>query len=145
MKHRIVSKRAFQVVGIAQRTSNARPAEIGALFRRFHAENTLAKIEDKLDDSAITLYTDYESDHTGPFTMVLGAIVHRADRVPNGMVARTVPAQRYAVIEARGAMPAALIATWSAVWASDLPRSYGVDFDLFSGPDAADVHVALRG
>jgi hypothetical protein len=42
-------------------------------------------------------------------------------------------------------MPGALIATWSAVWTSDLPRSFGVDFDFHPGLDAADVHVALRG
>ena len=144
MKHRIVSKPAFRVVGVPLRTSNARGEEIGALFGRFFAGNMLAQIQGKLGDGAIALYTDYESDHTGLFTIVLGAIVSRADRVPPGMIARGVPAQRYALIESRGDMPSALKATWSEVWSSDLPRSFGVDFDLYVGSDAVDVHVALR-
>jgi predicted transcriptional regulator YdeE len=144
VKHRIVAKPAFQVVGVPLRTSNSRGEEIGALFGRFFAENTLARIPDKLGDGAITLYTDYESDHTGLYTIVLGAIVSRTEHVPPGMVTRTVPAQRYAAIESRGDMPAALKATWFEVWRSDLPRSFGVDFDLQRGSDAVDVHVALR-
>lgn len=145
MNHRIVEKPAFQVVGLSLRTSNARGDEIGALFGRFFAGNLAALIPDRRGDCVIALYTDYESDHTGMYTIVLGGIVSRTSVAPADMIARTVPAQRYALVESRGDMPAALMETWRNVWSSDLPRSYGTDFDLHHGSDAVDVHVALRG
>jgi predicted transcriptional regulator YdeE len=144
MKFIEVEVPAFRVVGISLRTSNARMDEIGAFFGRFFAEDVLSKIPGRADRSWITLYSSYESDHTGEFTMTLGAIVARDHPVPRGLVALDVPAQRYAVFPARGAMPAALVDTWQRVWTAPIERAFTYDFDAHDSAESVDVHVALR-
>jgi predicted transcriptional regulator YdeE len=69
--------------------------------------------------------------------------------VPEGMEVRQIPSQTYAVFRAKGRMPDEIVAVWANVWASDLPRSYTYDFEVydkrFTRPlrKEADVYVAV--
>lgn len=98
---RAVQQESFTVVGIATRTSNAkeRTAEgvIGKQWQRLMKEALLATIPNKADGNIVALYTEYASDKDGEYSYVLGARVTNAERIPAGMVAKSVPAGRYAV------------------------------------------------
>ncbi len=62
------------------------------------------------------------------------------------MVAKSVPAARYAVIAAEGKQPEATVAAWRAVWVSDLPRTDSGDFDVHrheTGGARVDLQVAI--
>lgn len=101
MKPKVAQQAAFTVVGIAVRTSNAREMTadgvIGNQWGRFMTEGVLAKIPNKADKAMVAVYTDYASDHNGEYTFLLGARVTSDADVPAGMVAKTIPAGRYAV------------------------------------------------
>lgn len=62
---------------------------------------------------------------------------------------RKIPAQTYAVFTAIGWMPDEILAVWSMVWLSDIPRTYTIDFEVydqrFTNPNqkAVDVCVAV--
>ncbi|WP_119459688.1 GyrI-like domain-containing protein [Rhodospirillaceae bacterium SYSU D60014] len=142
------AREAFTIVGIAARTSNSEGGRIAALWQRFYAEGIQQRIPDRLSDDVYSLYTDYESDHTGPFTLVIGCAVSKAEALPDGLVAKAVPAAKYAVIDATGPQPDTVMQQWQAIWASDLPRSYSGDFDLYRNRKGetprVEIHVAIR-
>ena len=145
MNHKTISLAAFTVAGISLRASNDRPQEIGALWQRFYAEGIATKVPNKRSENIHSVYIDYESDHTKPYTLIIGCEVSDAASLPSGLVLKIVPAAKYAVIPANGKQPDALIAAWQEVWKSDLPRTYSGDFDLYvsQGSDPQDLDVNL--
>ncbi len=72
MNYQNVSRPAFTVVGISARVSNDRPQEIGKLWQQFYVQGIAAKIPNKKSEKIYSVYIDYESDHTKPYTMVIG-------------------------------------------------------------------------
>jgi predicted transcriptional regulator YdeE len=126
MNSRAVQQEGFTVVGIAVRTSNAdqmtpeRP--IGKQWERLFKEGVLAAIPNKADANIVALYTEYASDKDREYTYVLGARVTKADNVPTGMVAKNVPAGRYAMFTSeRGPVQKVVVEMWQRVWAT--PKS----------------------
>ena len=115
----------FKIIGIALRTDNS-PAglqKLGAHWQRFFQEQILEKIPNKASPKTYAVYTDYESDHTNAYTLILGAKVSEAStKAPEGLVAHTIPGQSYAVVTARGSMPQALIKSWQEIWQSGWRR-----------------------
>ena len=135
------------VAGVTARTSNAREADpataaLPALWGRFMAAGGSPS-------TVFSVYTDYESDVHGAYTVVLG---REAGRSTSGeRTVRVVPG-RYAVFTSTGDMPAAVIAGWQAVWAyfaePDAPaRAYTTDFEQYEpdDPSTVHIHVAVRG
>jgi predicted transcriptional regulator YdeE len=157
---KIVEQAGFTVIGISARTTNAREMSgkgvIGEAWGRFMKQNLSSKIPNKVDSDILALYTDYESDANGAYTFLLGAKVSSADSVPAGMVARTIPAARYAVFTSeKGPVAKVVPETWSHIWA--LPesapggsRAYQADFELYDQRAAdpqnsqVDVYVGIK-
>jgi predicted transcriptional regulator YdeE len=141
-------RQTFTVAGIAGRVSNAWPEAMDALWQRFHQEKVATRVLERTSDAVYALYRDYERDHTGEYTMVLGYEVPAdsiiANDTPKGLVAAVVPAATYALIEARGEQPAALIEAWKQVWASTLPRNYICDFEVHWGPETVELYISIR-
>ena len=85
------------------------------------------------------------------YTLVIGCEVGDGESLPEGLVSRTVPAAKYAVISAGGKQPDSVIAAWQQVWGSDLARAFSADFELYAGkgsspPDQeVNIYVAIRG
>jgi predicted transcriptional regulator YdeE len=149
----IVQKPAVVVIGIDCRTSNtpeAGPKDIPKLWGRFYSEDILNRIPNKTSNEVIALYCDYEGDCTQPYSVVIGCPVSSIDTIPEGMVAKTIPASAYAVFHAIGEHPKALIETWGNIWKqSSLERTYISDFELygnkfFSGlPKEVEVYIGI--
>lgn len=125
----------FQMIGLAIRTSNANgqaAQEIGQLWNKFLSSEALAKIPNRMDDTVYSLYTDYEGDHTQPYTVVLGCQVTHLDQVPEGMVARSFGGGNYVKMSARGDLQQGVVVQqWQKIWAMDLDRAYTADFEVF--------------
>ncbi|MGC2420662.1 MAG: GyrI-like domain-containing protein [Candidatus Acidiferrales bacterium] len=160
MAPKIVEETGFTVVGIAARTTNAKEMAgkgvIAQQWDRFMKEGLLSKIPHKLDSEVLAVYTDYESDANGAYTFLIGARVSPADDVPAGMVAKKVPAGRYAVFTSeRGFVGKVVPETWSRIWAKPKSapggdRAYRADFEVY-GQRAADpqnaqvdIYVGIR-
>lgn len=145
----------FQVIGIEARTSNAqemtKDGVIPKQWERLMKENLLARIPHKTDRAIVALYTDYQSDKDGAYTYVLGAKVSSVATVPEGMVARKVPAGRYAVFTSdRGAAARVVFETWKRIWDAPLDRVYRTDFEVYDQPAAGSqkppvgIYVGIR-
>ena len=141
MKPRIVEQDGFAVIGIAVRTNNAKEMTpdgvIGKQWGRFMQEGLLEKIPHRADQSIVAVITDYASDKDGDYTQVIGARVLRIEDVPQGMVAKKVPAGRYAVFTSeKGSVAQVVVGTWQRIWATPKSepggnRAYKADFEVY--------------
>ena len=160
MNPKVVQQAAFTVVGIAVRTSNAAEmtadGAIGKEWGRFMQEGVLGKIPNKADKNIVAVYTDYASDKDGEYTYLLGARVTSDSDVPAGMVAKKIPAGRYAVFTSeKGPAPKVVAEVWRRIWAQpkSVPggdRAYKADFEIYDERAAdpqnmqMDVYVGIK-
>src|ERR1700747_853590 len=76
---KVVDEAGFDVIGIAERPTNAKEMSgegvIGKPWARFFQANVLAQIPNKADTSIIAVLTDYASDKDGEYTHLIGARV----------------------------------------------------------------------
>ncbi|MBF8192645.1 GyrI-like domain-containing protein [Nonomuraea sp. K274] len=140
------------VVGFAVRTTNADEmdparARLPALWQRAGAPGAFAHVPGRADENLYAVLTDYESDHHGAYTQIVGIGVRTVPRLPEGMVAVRVPAARTLNLRARGPMPQALVEAWQQVWkhteSGGTPsRAFTTDLEVHH-PDGADLYVAI--
>jgi predicted transcriptional regulator YdeE len=125
----------FCVIGISIRTTNNNgqsAKDIGELWVKFMSENIIDKIPNKVDVSIYSIYTDYEGDHTKPYTTILGCKVENLETIPEGMVAKTINGGDYTKFVAKGDLTeGAVFVEWTKIWAMDLPRIYSADFEVY--------------
>jgi len=142
---------AKTVIGIARRTSNADGrsiTDIPATWTAFLQQNATAKIKNRaLPPTMYAVYSDYASDWKGEYSYMIGCGVTRAGTVPEGMEVRKIPAQTYVVFNAKGRMPDEVVAAWSMIWLSELPRTYTYDFEVydkrFTSPKQKEVDICI--
>lgn len=143
----------FQVIGIAIRTTNQNgqaKKDIGNLWKTFMSENMLEKIPDAIDQTIYAVYTDYEGDHTQPYTTILGYKVWSLDNVPNGMLGKEINKASYTKYTAKGDLTDnAVVDEWTKIWNADLNRTYKADFEVYdekaSNPTngEADIYIGI--
>ena len=138
---------SFQVVGLAQRTSNANgqaAREIAELWGRFVQEQLVAQIPNRVDDTIYSLYTDYEGDHTQPYTVLLGCRVANTEQIPEGMESRTIRGGEYVKFNTRGDLNDGIVVEqWHKIWNSNLPRAYTSDYEVWDAraQNPADAEI----
>ena len=143
----------FDVVGVSIITNNQKGAEdINALWETFFTTKVGQKVSNKTDDMIYAVYSDYVGDHEQPYRLTIGYRVPEApseSTVAEGLHRVCVVDQSYAVLSATGKQPQALIETWTAIWSSDLERSYATDFELYGprffeeGVNEVLVHIGV--
>lgn len=144
----------FKVIGISVRTTNEKgqsAADIGKLWNKFMSEGIIEKIPNKIDHTIFSIYTDYESDHTKPYTTILGCKVENFDIIPNGMIAKSFEGGNYTKFVSKGDLQkGAVYLEWLKIWEMDLKRTYTADFEIYGkkaqNPTNAevDIFVAIK-
>jgi CubicO group peptidase (beta-lactamase class C family)/predicted transcriptional regulator YdeE len=160
MNPKVIERGGFTVVGIEARTSNAREMTadgvIGKQWGRIFQEGLLEKIPNKADQNIVAVYTDYASDHDGEYTFLLGARVTSDANVPAGMVAKKIPAGKFAVFTTdKGPGPQVVPAAWMKI--NSLPpsatggdRVYAADYEIYderaTDPQnlQADIYIGIK-
>ena len=148
MNHQI---KTFQVIGIAVRTTNENGQSaqvIPALWNRFMSEGILDQIPNKVDNTLYCIYTDYEKDHTKPYTTILGCKVSNLDQIPNGLVGKTFEEQTYIKRVAKGNLMKGIVyEEWTKIWNADLNRAFNADFEVYDerthNPENAEVDIFI--
>lgn len=145
---------SFQVIGLAIRTSNenGRAAkDIPALWSQFFSEGVLAKIPNRYDDTLYCIYTDYEKDHTRPYTTILGCRVHSLEEIPEGMTGLTIGGGQCQHYPLKGNLNDGLVyKQWMNIWQSPLERSFAADFEVYDHSSIdpcnakVDIFISLR-
>jgi predicted transcriptional regulator YdeE len=148
----VIDRAELVVVGFAVRTTNADEmdparAKLPTLWQRVGAPGAFAHVPGRLDENLYAVLTDYESDHNGAYTQIVGTGVRTVPRIPEGMVAVRVPAAHTLRLAARGPMPQALVEAWQQVWkhteSGGTPsRAFTTDLEVHH-PEGADLYIAV--
>ncbi|MGY6648101.1 GyrI-like domain-containing protein [Wenyingzhuangia sp. IMCC45574] len=148
-----VTFKALNIVGIQVRTTNGKgqaAKDIPALWHRFMEEGIAAKIPNKVDETIYGVYTDYEGDHTNPYTLIIGYEVSSLDNIPEEFSVKIIPESTYAKFTAQGDLTKeAVIGTWMQIWNAPLDRKYTADIEVYDDRAAdptngvADVLIAI--
>lgn len=129
------------IAGMEIRTRNDKgQAEIAIpkLWGEFMNANLKEQLQDLACDTMYAVYSDYEGDHSKPYSMLLGFEVSSTENIPEGLRVRTIPVANYEVFTAKGDLTKdAVYNTWMKVWTGDLKRTYKTDIEIY-GEKAID-------
>ncbi len=132
----------MKVIGIDARTRNhdevLGKGKIPALWKRFLTENIAAKIPNQTEPGKIVVvYTDIETDETGPYRIIIGAPVKNLEKIPAGMTGHSIPPAQYIKFTTvRGSLKTIGIRAWQAIWADKAlkkRRAYKSDLEIYDG------------
>lgn len=155
----IVQLPAFVIHGIGTRTTNA--DELGVTNARLpqlwasylHYKGQHPDLSSS-DTPTYALYTDYESDATGAYTVVIGQQAEddsHASESAQRQLEITVPASRYMVFTTpKGPVFETVAQTWGMIWnyfedASEV-RTYTGDFEVYestANPEQSEVKIYI--
>lgn len=141
----------FKVIGIAVRTTNENnqaAKDIPVLWEKFMSEDILNTIPNKIDTAVYSIYTDYEKDHTKPYTTMLGCKVENLDHIPEGMVGKSFEGGNYIRFTPKGNLAEGLVINeWNKIWNMDLGRVFTADFEIYGekarNPSEAEVDILI--
>ncbi|WP_294188032.1 GyrI-like domain-containing protein [uncultured Sphingobacterium sp.] len=142
---------SFSIIGLAIRTSNQdgqSAKDIPELWARFFQEDVLSRIPNKISSELYCIYTEYEKDHTLPYTTFLGCKVSNLEEVPEDLDGIHIAENRYQHFTAEGSLEDGIVyETWQKIWSSDLPRTYAADFEIYGekaqNPQDAKVDIYI--
>jgi predicted transcriptional regulator YdeE len=144
----------FSVIGISIRTTNENGQsgnDIPALWNKFMSEGIIEKIPNKIDSSIYCVYTEYEKDHTKPYTTILGCRVENLDTIPDGMAGKAFEEANYSKHVAKGNILHGIVfSEWTKIWNSDMQRTFTADFEIYGekaqNPEntEVDIFVAIK-
>jgi predicted transcriptional regulator YdeE len=143
---------SFQIIGISVRTTNENgqaAQDIPALWYKFISENIIDQIPNKVDNTLYCVYTNYEKDHTKPYTTILGCKVSSIAEIPENMMALTIKEANYAKYIAKGDLnKGAVFNKWAEIWTDvSIDRAFTADFEVYNekakDPNNAEVDIFI--
>lgn len=148
MDYEIVNLKEKLVVGLTARTQNSDENManiIGDLWNDFYQKGIYASVSNKANAKALGIYSDYESDKNGTYSVTVGCEVTRAENISEETIVKTIPAGSYAKFIVRGNMHKAVAEFWQRLWEMDLDRSYQYDFEEYQNGDMenAEIHMYI--
>lgn len=149
---KFAEEQSFFVSGIEVRTTNENGQarkDIGDLWTKFMSEDIQSKIPDKLSEDVYCVYTDYETDHAGWYTAVIGCKVLEPE-INTGWFSALIPKGGYRVYNPEGKFPDCVANTWMQIWQDGAGRNYLADYDLYkTGAKSfeeteTEIHVGVK-
>lgn len=134
MKYEIVELEEKIVEGIGIKTTNQNGQsiqDIGNLWQKFFTEEEYSKIEHKLNNKTIGLYTDYEGDYTKPYNFITCSEVSEKSKNIGNREVRLIPKGKYAKFIITGDVQKSVGEAWSKIWNMNLNRKYTCDFEEY--------------
>ena len=145
---------SFNVIGISIRTTNENgqaAQDIPKLWGRLMSENLIPTIPNIAEENIHCIYTDYEGDHTKPYTVLLGMKVSSLENIPEGMTGMSFSGGDYKSYRTEGNLEEGIVYNeWTKIWNEPIERAFTADIEVYdaSRPDpsntAVDIHIALK-
>jgi len=148
MNYEIVNLQEKTVVGVIAQTNNTAPdmgIVIGGLWEQFYGNGIYAAIQNKSNDKALGIYTDYAGNEKDDYSVIVACEADNTDRIPQGTEKRVIPAGKYAKFIVRGNMQKVVAEFWQKLWDMDLPRAFNYDFEEYQNGDMenAEIHIYI--
>lgn len=132
MEYKVIELEEKLVSGIKVRTNNFSEnvyEVIGGLWEKFYFE-TYNKIENKVNGRSLGIYTEYENDEKGDYTMMTACEISSSDK-NNDMIIKKIPAGKYAVFTIRGDVRTEVGKFWEQLWKMKLDRTFICDYEEY--------------
>ncbi|AFJ44169.1 GyrI-like domain-containing protein [Francisella orientalis] len=133
----------MKVVGVASKVSNDRVDLLEEAWEFFFNSEVLEYLNGQnISQDIISVYYDYECDHTAPYTLLIGYEVAESFEVPAGLNSVQIELN-HRTYRVEGELPDAIIDKWQQIWADNSKkRVYKADFDRYNPiEDYAEVNV----
>ena len=132
MEYKVIELEEKLVSGIEVRTNNFSEnvyEVIGGLWEKFYSE-TYNKIENKVNGRSLGIYTEYENDEKGDYTMMTACEISSSDK-NNDMIIKKILAGKYAVFTIRGDVRTEVGKFWEQLWKMKLDRTFICDYEEY--------------
>lgn len=132
MEYKVIELEEKLVSGIKVRTNNFSEniyEVISGLWEKFYSE-TYNKIENKVNGRSLGIYTEYENDEKGDYTMMTACEISSSDK-NNDMIIKKIPAGKYAVFTIRGDVRTEVGKFWEQLWKMKLDRTFICDYEEY--------------
>lgn len=136
---------SFTVIGFSVRTKNSiefdeKVAKLPKLWQQFYSSNLA------IDEAVFGVYSDYESDVNGFYTVTAGVIGENVNKESSIV---KIKSGKYLVFKGKGEMPKAIIDVWETVWDyftvdSLNKRCFMTDFETYSNVDEVAVFIGIE-
>lgn len=149
MEYKVIELEEKLVSGIKVRTNNFSEnvyEVIGGLWEKFYFE-TYNKIENKVNGRSLGIYTEYENDEKGDYTMMTACEISSSDK-NNDMFIKKIPAGKYAVFTIRGDVRTEVGKFWEQLWKMKLDRTFICDYEEYCEGTMEDclinIYIGIR-
>ncbi len=131
MEYKVQDLTEMTIQGINTRTDNQEGmSTIPQLWESFFKKDIPSQIKSNADKSSVfAVYTDYESDENGKYTLLIGARINNLDE-QNNLSMVNIPNGEYAVFTAPSKEK--VINVWQQIWQSNLNRAFISDFEQYN-------------
>lgn len=132
MEYKVIELEEKLVSGIKVRINNFSEniyEVIGGLWEKFYSE-TYNKIENKVNGRSLGIYTEYENDEKGDYTMMTACEISSSDK-NNDIIIKKIPAGKYAVFTIRGDVRTEVGKFWEQLWKMKLDRTFICDYEEY--------------
>ena len=134
MKYEIVELEEKVVQGIRIKTTNQdgkAMQDIGKTWQKLFAEGIYEKIQNKVNNKTIGLYTEYEGDYTRPYVFIAGVEVNQKAESYQEIASKVIPKGQYAKFVIIGDVQNSVGKAWQEIWNMNLKRKYTCDFEEY--------------
>lgn len=144
---------AKTIIGVSLRTSNEREshpdtASIPIMWRNFFEYNVMGGIPEQVDSSVVYgVYSDYESDQTGEYDLLIG-LQSTAKEKPANYEMVTIQEGKYLVFPVLEASPVGIKDTWAGVegyfdHTDTHKRAFTTDFEIYQGRSDIAIYISV--
>jgi predicted transcriptional regulator YdeE len=143
----IVLSEPVWIIGLELRTSNDVAFEtIPAHWQCFMNEEVLKRIPNRASDNIYAVYTNYQNpgiNNKGIYSCVIGAAARDTKKIPDGLVAISLPASTYQVVAVERAD---LVGeAWQSIWQQDTSqRTFIADTECYYPDGRVEIHLGIH-
>ena len=149
-----VTLKGFKVIGIETRTNNKLESDpstsrIAKLWNKYFTEKVETKIPNKNNETKFMgVYTDYESDVNGEYSLIVCKEVKNLDTIPESFTGRNIEKAKYLKFTHNGEMPGIVFEAWKYIWeyfseSDKYERAYSSDFELYDITNQTKVEIFI--
>lgn len=146
MKYEIVNLKEKIVVGVSARTKNSAKdmtEVIGSLWDGFYKGGVYNKLENLSKDKAIELYSDYENDENGEYSVTVGCEVTEEAKVIENAIVKVIPAGKYAKFVVKGDAIKSVQEFWAKLYGMNLERAFICDFEEYQDDSMDNATIII--
>lgn len=161
MNTNVMVKPAIEIAGVSVRTTNEQETgpngQLSMLWNTYFQSGIAERIQASNPHLIYALYTHYESDASGAYTVILGHEMgdQHNPQALEGLAHTVIPEAQYMIFRTkRGPVFEVVAGAWQQIWSffedSSVERTYSGDFELYDSrefdPNDAeiDIYIAIK-